>query len=180
MYKTGPELSLQKTIIDWNLWRRKSHSFSPNYIAIGCIIIAVIFFAYLAYRAYKYCNKRTSMFIKSPLKSTLNQQSWPERTNGSNWTQGTNQIVQTRWGRKPPKHYQNQRLSLKEGQHGWLHRRVTNKTNHNINVPRDQWTSNPVLNFQNHGWILYLLWNDILPSQIVFIFANLNLYLSVL
>ncbi len=39
---------LEKKIAQW---------FSPNYIAIGCIVIAVLFFAYLVYRAYKYINK---------------------------------------------------------------------------------------------------------------------------
>jgi len=47
--------------------------FSPNYIAIGCITIAILFFAYLAYRAYKYFNKRTSMFSKPPFESAINQ-----------------------------------------------------------------------------------------------------------
>ncbi len=46
--------------------------FSPIYIAIGCITIAVLFFAYLAYRAYKYFNKRISMFTKPPFESTIN------------------------------------------------------------------------------------------------------------
>jgi len=55
---------LEKEIAQW---------FSPNYIAIGCIIIVVLFFAYLAYRAYKYINKRTSMFTKPPFESAINQ-----------------------------------------------------------------------------------------------------------
>jgi hypothetical protein len=54
---------LEKEIAQW---------FSPNYIPIGSISIAVLFFAYLAYRVYKYCNKQTSMFTKSPLDKRLN------------------------------------------------------------------------------------------------------------
>jgi len=54
---------LEKEIAQW---------FSPNYVAIGCIIIAIIFFAYVANRLYKYCTKRTSMFFESTLDKTLN------------------------------------------------------------------------------------------------------------
>jgi len=44
----------------------------PNYIPIGCIIIAALFFTYLVYRLYKHCTRRTSMFTKSPLDNALN------------------------------------------------------------------------------------------------------------
>jgi hypothetical protein len=44
----------------------------PNYVTIGCIIIAALFFTYLAYKLYKHCTKRTSMFTKLPLHDAPN------------------------------------------------------------------------------------------------------------
>jgi len=49
-----------------------SQWFSPNYIAIVCIIIAIIFFLYLVYQAYRYINKHTSKLASSTLDKTLN------------------------------------------------------------------------------------------------------------
>ncbi len=49
-----------------------SQWFSQNYIAIVCIIIAIIFFLYLANQAYKYINNRTSKFANSTIDKTLN------------------------------------------------------------------------------------------------------------
>ena len=49
-----------------------SQWFSPNYIAIVCIIIAIVFFLYLAYQAYKAFNKRTSKLTNATLEKSLN------------------------------------------------------------------------------------------------------------
>ena len=53
--------------------------YSPNYIAILCIIIAIAFFLYLAYQAYRYFKNRTTKLADSALDKTLNHLNKRER-----------------------------------------------------------------------------------------------------
>jgi hypothetical protein len=53
--------------------------FSPNYIAILCIIITIIFFLFLAYQVYRYFKNRTTKLADSALDKTLNHLNKRER-----------------------------------------------------------------------------------------------------
>jgi len=133
----------------------------------------------LGLQAVKHCNRRTSMFTMFTMFTRWPTQPSPsQRTFGSSGTQGTNQDVQLNKTRERTTPTSSQLEIESQRRSTWA--TTPYRSCGTTYVPGNQWTSNPVLNFQNHGGILYLLWIDILPSQIVFIFANLNFHFSVL